>query len=141
MKFRGDTPTGAYSIPAIVTNGPGTPQDVERYGAAGSVVLNPISGQALQAKANGRVGLLIHAGRQHAGPALPRQKLKPTHGCIRMIEADLKLLIDKLKEIELTFPANVEVVVGSAGETIAEPGAATDEADPPPIGGGSIILP
>lgn len=130
----GDTPTGNYNIPSILLSGTGTSHPADRYGSSGVIVLDPMNGQAATAKANGRTGLLIHAGRQVATPTPLPSHLKPTNGCIRMLESDLAGLIQAIRDNAILFPANVTVSVGSEG-----PSGGTDESindgDPPPLTG------
>ena len=82
----GDTPTGSYTIVAIVSHSGET--DLHTYGAFPSLLLDPQSGQALVAKQAGREGLMIHGGAPAAGGGL-----RPTHGCIRLSEASQQGLI------------------------------------------------
>ena len=72
----GDTPTGKFA-PAKV-------QWFDKRLNVGEawIPLEGVSGQALEAKGNGRTGLGIHAARGSG-------KLVATHGCVRMLARDL----------------------------------------------------
>ena len=78
----GDIPTGTYagvwSVPLI---------PARSYGPNPVLVLNPVSGDALTAKNNGRFGLLIHGGDLNAAG-----KFRPTHGCVRVGNDDMAWL-------------------------------------------------
>ena len=63
-------------------------EEVDRFGPHGKVVLDPEGGPALEAKRNGRYGLLIHGGRLS-----PAQRLRPTYGCLRVADADMARLV------------------------------------------------
>jgi hypothetical protein len=94
----GDTPTGSY-----------VPTRVEPYRGIGKHIgprwmpLEGADGEALQARVNGRTGLAIHAGRGDG-------RLVPTHGCIRVRDADFAA-IDRFLN-----GAVVEVTVFEVGE-------------------------
>jgi hypothetical protein len=108
----GDTPTGTYDITNIVSNGGGTTRPTNVYGQSGSIELDPSTGDALKAKFNGRVGLLIHAGRHAFSSVVDAKALKPTNGCLRMLDWDLNNLITAIKNNNLLFPGKVTVEVG-----------------------------
>lgn len=131
----GDTPTGTYRVPIIHATGPGTPYDAMVYGNTGAIRLEPTGGDAAVAATNGRTGLLIHAGRQPPVPNPPLEShLKPTNGCLRMIESDFRALIDAIGQQAGALPGNLTVTVGPGGA----PGGADqgiDDGDPPPQGG------
>lgn len=71
LKVNGDTPTGSY-IATI-----GEVYGGKTYGPHPVIRLEPVSGDALKAKQNGRKGLLNHSGTTRDG------QLRPTFGCIR----------------------------------------------------------
>lgn len=95
---RGDTPPGLYKIGQIY-------RDREQYGSS------PAYDQTLmsygwysfdlidlenQEAGNGRAGIMLHGGGSACGwPEAwkPRQRLYPTHGCIRMRNVDLRDLV------------------------------------------------
>jgi hypothetical protein len=83
----GNTPTGGYAIAQLVTHSGGE-TDLHTYGSYPSILLDPLSGDALKAKQNGRSGLMIHGG----APGL-NGRLRPTHGCVRLSESDQRDLV------------------------------------------------
>jgi hypothetical protein len=83
----GDTPVGKYSLVRLVSHS-GSESDSHTYGDYPSLLLDPISGDALKAKKNGRFGLMIHGGAP-SGTA----KLRPTHGCVRVSEDNQRDLV------------------------------------------------
>lgn len=141
LKPYGDTPLGGYLIDRIQSNGPGTSRPVEIYGSAGSIVMDPVSGDAAIAEANGRTGLLIHAGRQQFTPTPLPSHLKVTNGCLRMLENDLKNLIIKIEENSFLFPGKVSIEISPTGGPIGDIDEDIEESDPPPVESGDIILP
>ncbi len=136
----GDTPTGTYRIVNILANGDGTTRPVEKYGQSGSIVLDPQKGDAQKAKENGRTGLLIHAGRHAFSSAVGPQMLKPTNGCVRMLDWQLAQLIDIIRTQTLAFPGNVVVEVGEPGGPMGNIDESLLDVDPPPVGG-AVLLP
>lgn len=130
----GDTPVGTYNVPAIVANGGSTSRPVAQYGQSGSIRLDPVGGDALQAKNNGRTGLLIHAGRHAYSSVIDPKALKPTNGCIRMRDWDLQLLIDAIRNNGLLFPGLLTVTVGPAGVQ-GDIDESVSDGDPPPLDG------
>lgn len=134
----GDTPTGNYQVPRVLKSGSGTSHPADVYGSVGVIVLDPIGGEAAAAKANGRTGLLIHAGRQVATPTPLPSHLRATNGCIRVLEPDLAALIQAMKDNAILFPGDVVVSVGPEGP----PGGGGDdsvEGDPPNLNGSPIL--
>jgi lipoprotein-anchoring transpeptidase ErfK/SrfK len=110
--FAGDTPTGDYVSPAIVSSG-----DWEHasYGPWGAVRLKAVAGDALLAEKLGRTGLLIHGGN----PGLPGQfgGYRPTLGCLRLSNRDMKQLVAMLssagedRDGRITNALKVEVTI------------------------------
>jgi len=98
----GDTPTGKYNVVQLVSHSGGE-SDLHTYGSFPSVLLDPISGDALKAKKNGRAGLMIHGG----GPSASG-RLRPTHGCIRLSEANQRDLVSLVVQSVLS---EISVVV------------------------------
>jgi L,D-transpeptidase catalytic domain len=136
----GDTPTGSYRITNIQANGSGTSRPVVSYGQSGSIVLDPLSGDAKQAKDNGRTGLLIHAGRHAFSSVVGPQSLKPTNGCVRMLDWQLAQLISVIRTQALAFPGEAVVEVSEPGGPTGDIDESVLDIDPPPIGGG-VLLP
>ncbi len=95
----GDTPTGKYTArlcPASTNHA--------RFGPYQRLLLDPYQGPALQAKRNGRTGLMIHGGDPSKNGS--RGGLRPTNGCIRVSNSDMARIIrflsdNKLQEIDL----------------------------------------
>ena len=79
----GDHPCGMYRLAAVHTFG----EPSRTYGPAW-ISLEPLSGDAGQARINGRYGLLIHGG------ALRDGLLRPTHGCLRVDDSTVLELLD-----------------------------------------------
>lgn len=141
LKPYGDTPLGGYRIQKIQSNGDGTSRPVDVYGSAGSILMDPLSGHAATAKANGRIGLLIHAGRQTPTPTPLPSHLKSTNGCLRMLEVDLKELIKQIGANSLLFPGQVNIKIAPTNGPIGDIDENIAEGDPPPFIGGDTILP
>jgi len=78
----GDHPSGFYRVTAIAH------PDPHRYGPA-FLVLDPLEGEALEAKRTGRTGLGIHGGRLHADG-----RLRETFGCLRVDNATLDRVVE-----------------------------------------------
>lgn len=136
----GDTPTGGYRVVNIVANGAGTTRPISQYGQSGSLVLDPQSGEAKDAKKNGRTGLLIHAGRHAFSSVVGPESLKPTNGCVRMLDWQLAQLIDAIRSHTLVFPGDVVVEVGGPEGATGDIDETVNDVDPPPIGG-IVVLP
>jgi hypothetical protein len=101
----GDTPTGSYAAVMLVVHDAGE-TNVHTYGAHPSILLDPVSGQALTAKQQGRTGIMIHGG----APS-PTGGLRPTNGCVRLSEADQGSLIALVQPVALR---TVSVVITEA---------------------------
>lgn len=71
----GDHPFGRYRVTGTV----GPMEALLRTFGAGRVVLDPVEGEALEAKRRGRYGLLIHGGALDG-----QRRLRATHGCLRV---------------------------------------------------------
>ncbi len=95
-KKGGDLPEGTYTCKLLA------PYKDEgywhSYGPNGQVSLDPIRGQALMAKANGRTGLWIHGGDPSANKWQIENcgGLRFTHGCLRLANDDMKRLYELL---------------------------------------------
>ena len=101
----GDHPSGQYRITAWVPTGT-DPEEIRKYGASGKLVLDPLHGQALGAKQNGRFGLLIHGGAI-GGPYV--YGFRPTYGCLRLLNDDMASLVVQHRELKFTEYAAVEI--------------------------------
>ncbi len=84
----GNTPTGEYDC----TRAPAG-AGIRSYGPFERIALTPTGGQALQAKLAGRAGLMIHGGAPGNGGGL-----RPTEGCLRLSNTDIKQLLDLFLE-------------------------------------------
>jgi len=125
----GDTPVGTYEIPRVIRTGPDTPYNNRSYGPNGALVLKPTGGEASVAALNGRVGLLVHGGASGRGG-----KLRATHGCLRLSNADVAALIAAIAAAGNNPRFNRCDVVrlnATVGET-ADPVCGEDAGDPPP---------
>lgn len=87
LRRNGDTPLGVYWG---VLAGPWEP--IRSYGPYKVIALTPIGGDALTAHKNGRRGLAIHGGAL----AADGRSFRPTHGCVRLRNHDMRALLDLL---------------------------------------------
>jgi hypothetical protein len=129
----GDTPAGTYLVTGAFKVGDGTSYKKESYGIHGALRLDPQSGDAKVAKdVGGRTGLLIHSGD------LGNQgRLRPTNGCLRLSNGDMRAVLDELLLIAVVQGAiSATCSVTSVGVTVSDPASAPDvgydEGDPPP---------
>lgn len=129
----GDTPTGMYEAIPFRRDLPATAVDVLRsYGPWGWFALRPVSGDALAAEKNGRFGLLIHGGDPGKGG-----ELRPTFGCIRVYNADLKAMLDACVRLGVTkLVVNVWEIGGKGAPVAGQPAAAAAAAGGPGGPGG-----
>lgn len=100
-KVDGDTPTGTFrvlDIRAKVTSMANT----RTYGPHPMIYIEGISGDALTAKINNRRGLAIHGGAARADGGL-----RPTHGCVRMLDASMA----ELNALFLVYGMPTQVIV------------------------------
>lgn len=122
----GDTPLGVYqSVP--VRTGHNTSLNFNSFGINGGLVLIPKSGDALFARNNGRTGLMIHGGVPG-----PNGKLRATNGCIRLSDADMKVL---MQGVSNAAQKNMQCVVNPGMAVEVQLGledANYDEGDPVP---------
>lgn len=96
----GDTPLGTYSFSVVR---PLTPKHA--YGPHGAIAIRATGGAALIAQRNQRSGLLIHSG-----DAGKNNSLRPTHGCIRLFDDDMKALLHHLA----SYKGEMKCVVSNA---------------------------
>ena len=87
----GDTPVGGYRIARIAGTGRGTQFEASQFGRAGIIVLEPVSGEAAIAEANGRWYIGIHGGAPGA-----HGRLRSTNGCVRMRDEDVAAVISAI---------------------------------------------
>lgn len=119
----GDTPTGWYNG-TIARFAPGQikdPETLRSKGPYGYVALtatpNQLPGRALgkawEAQLNGRYGILIHSG-----DLSPHGFLRPTYGCIRLGNEDLKTLLSMIPNLK-----TITVIVNEFPWTMLESAA------------------
>jgi len=87
----GDTPTGGYLVRRILKSGKGTAFPAARFGPHGVIVIEPVSGDAACADANGRFHFLIIGGEPSSG-----NKLRSTAGSPRLRNDHMRRLIKAL---------------------------------------------
>jgi len=118
----GDTPLGTYAVPGMEVTGDGTGRSTHSYGPNGAT-----------AAIAGRQYLLIHGGDLNAAGAL-----RPTNGCLRLSNADMKSLINSIAvEAQISGPPN-SCSVSVLTVSVFGPGGVDDgynEGDPPPPAG------
>ncbi|HXC36328.1 MAG TPA: hypothetical protein VNV43_10665, partial [Candidatus Acidoferrales bacterium] len=91
----GDTPCGGYQVKKIISSGAATAYSSEEFGSAGIILLQPVSGDAALADANGCFGFFIQGG------ALSRAgHLRPTDGSLRLANRDQRKLVTFLQSLE-----------------------------------------
>jgi len=134
LKPFGNTPLGSYDVTGFA---PATPQR-SNLGPNGSLRLNPTGGDALQAKVNGRTGLLIHGGKLGSN-----NKLRPTNGCIRLSDGDMSGLVNLYNTLVPPLTCSINSftldVVTNAGDIMPE---GIDDGDPPiEIPAGGVVFP
>ena len=130
LKPYGDTPCGTFNLIDIVQTAEGTRIDVSKYGRHGAIRLRPAEGQAARAGRAGRTGLMIHGGE-----ASPGGDLRPTNGCVRLSDDDMRLLLEAIARVTISEgPPLVcmieETAIVRDRVTAADEGY--EEADPPP---------
>ena len=92
LKENADTPYGTYNL---------TRKLESKYGQAFS--LEPISGEALDAKNAGRTGLMIHGQNPETRPDMPwGTPLRPTYGCMRLTDPDIANLMNVTRNLTPT---------------------------------------
>lgn len=84
----GDHPYGEYAVVSVEV------KELARYGPY-FLRLDPVSGQALEAKKNGRAGIGAHGGRLHADG-----RLRETFGCLR-VDDDVDQVLGDMAKAEL----------------------------------------
>lgn len=96
LRLYGDFPLGEYSCRLVLVAPPDKLSVAfkREYGPYGFIELTPTAGDALTAAKNGRYGL-----RVHAGDATPLGTLRPTHGCLRISDADFLALRQAIEDL------------------------------------------
>src|SRR2546427_11222285 len=96
-RIDGDHPTGTYRVVRVEHDKSPTHSYGPRF-----LLLDPIDGDALIAKKNGRAGLAIHGG-----DSAPDGSLRATEGCLR-VSNETALAVAGLVEPELAAGRTVE---------------------------------
>lgn len=125
----GDTPLGGYNVVRIEDTSRFTGKPLNSYGNKGRIRIEPVSGEALLAKQNGRSGLLIHG----KGADYTVNKLIVTNGCIRMLNSEIEVLIRAMIDLQIAGDAVTTCTVEHIGNNNArcDPAVSVDEGDPP----------
>ena len=89
----GDTPAGGYAVRQLLKSGNGTYFPTAQFGSHGVVVLEPISGDAACAEANGRFHFLITGGKLSASG-----QLRSTAGSLRLSNEHQRALFAALQK-------------------------------------------
>jgi hypothetical protein len=108
----GDTPTGGFDVAGIRAV---QPSEMEKYGSQDALLLKGITGEAMIREANSGHQLLIHGGRPSFGTVL----LRPTNGCLRLLDQDMKDLLGALAADGNNFPYSLIIVEGDPGQLMA----------------------
>ena len=128
----GDTPVGGYRVVRIVSTGRGTQFDASQFGQAGMIVLEPVSGEAAIAEANGRWYIGIHGGVPGA-----RGRLRTTNGCIRMRDEDVAGVIAAIAEFS-NVTCECTETTSHATSMLVTIDPDYDEGDPISLGSGHL---
>lgn len=127
LKQYGNTPLGEYSVAGFL---PYKDQDDRtRHGPNGKIVLQASSGQALEADRQGnRKYLEIHGG------TLRGYQLRPTNGCIRVSDDDMKqLMLAILFENRAPTSCKIDTLMVSVWDVNQERGAEAGGGDVDPV--------
>jgi hypothetical protein len=89
----GDTPAGGYAVRQLLKSGNGTQFSTTQFGSHGVVVIEPISGDAACAEANGRFHFLITGGNFSASG-----QLRSTAGSLRLSNEHQRALFAALQK-------------------------------------------
>lgn len=96
LRLYGDFPLGEYSCRLVLVAPPDKLGDTfkREYGPYGFIELTAVSGDALTAAKNGRYGLRVHSGALTTAGTL-----RPTHGCLRLSDADFLALRQAIEDL------------------------------------------
>jgi hypothetical protein len=108
----GNTPTGDYDVLGIRTV---LPSEMNKYGSQDALSLKGVVGEAMIREANSGHQLLIHGGRPSFGTVL----LRPTNGCLRLLDLDMKDLLGALASDGSNFSYSLSIVDGDPGKLVA----------------------
>lgn len=123
----GDTPAGIYRVVRILSSGPATGFDPRQYGPNGVIVLDAVSGDAALAEANGRFHIFIQGGAIGRGG-----RLRSTNGCLRLFDADLKKLLERIRTLGPISCECIEDAPAEIKRTVLVDDS-YDEGDPPAL--------
>jgi hypothetical protein len=119
----GDTPTGTFAVREVVRTGHNTPFPKTEFGACGLLILEPLTGDAALADANGRFRFAIQGGNPG-----PDGSLRSTAGSLRMRNDDLRALICALArnpcarcEIMSAESAGAEAILDDSSCALVDP--------------------
>ncbi|HEY1663435.1 MAG TPA: hypothetical protein VGI03_13535 [Verrucomicrobiae bacterium] len=117
----GDTPLGGYQVQKIIGSGDRTAYSSEDFGSSGIILLQPASGEAALAEANGRFGFFIQGGAMSRNGCL-----RPADGSLRLSNRDQRKLVSILRSCE-PIDCECEVSAGMAkkGRRVADVPAAS----------------
>jgi len=130
LKPYGDTPCGVFDLIDIVHTAEDTKIDFSKYGKHGAIRLRPVDGAAARAEQFGRTGLMIHGGE-----ASPSGALRPTNGCIRLSDDDMRLLLEAIARLTISEGPPLTCMINetaTVSDLTAAADAGYDGADPPP---------
>ena len=108
----GDTPTGGYQITGLR---PVEPNEMATYGAQDALKIDGVTGEAMIRKANGTNDLRIHGGR----PTLGANLLRPTNGCLRLLDIDMQGLLAAIADDGNGFPIDMTITEGQPPQLVA----------------------
>lgn len=85
----GDHPSGLSRVEQIIET---SEAEFDKYGKY-FIKLEPLNGEAKEAKDKGRTGIGIHSGKLHTDG-----RLRETYGCLRVDPETLQFLVDRIQE-------------------------------------------
>ena len=120
----GDTPTGGFRVLALFKSGGGTLFPARQFGPNGLVVLEPTSGAAALAEANGRFHFAIRGG-----PLARTGELVSTAGSLRLADRHQRALVSALRKLgEVRCDIRQSADLGDHGRVFVD--AACEDDDP-----------
>ena len=102
----GDPPTGTYVVSGSLPPGNVHPRRPGRFGKLGALVLDATSGEALDAKRNGRDHVVLHGGPRNA-----KRRLRRTRGGFRVSDHKLAALLAAINRTHLAGDPLTEIEV------------------------------
>lgn len=127
----GDTPLGSFAIIDFVKTGDGSQLDVANFGPHGAIRLRPVDGEAVRPEGVRRTGFMVHGG-----DLTTKGRLRPTTGCIRLSNVDMKALMEAIALLSISDgPPTSCVVVQSLNPVTERVGSDEGYAEnDPPVG-------